>query len=143
MWLFYAVGASVIWGLNYTLTERVLRRLAAPSMLGLQMLMGALFFLTLSYKTNTLQTDVATLWRERGTLVWFVVAIIASNAANLLICLSIGAKNATMAGLVEQSYPLATLFFTWVLFQENRLTPSVALGGLLVFAGIVVISRGS
>jgi len=67
--------------------------------------------------------------------------MITFNLGNLLIFCSIQAgKNATLAALVELCYPIFTVFFTWFLFQQNHLTPSVIVGGTLIFAGIIIIS---
>ena len=139
MWLAYAILASIIWGLNYALGERIFRRVSPSTMLGVQMLLGAIVFLSVS-AFSRLREDLATLARERSTLLWFVAAILSSNLANILISLSIRAKNATLAGLIEQSYPIYTVVFTWLLFGETHVTASTMAGSVLIFAGIFVMT---
>jgi drug/metabolite transporter (DMT)-like permease len=55
---------------------------------------------------------------------------------------AMGAKNPTLASLIEVSYPLFVVFFTWVFFREIQLNAMTCMGGLLVLAGVMVILRG-
>jgi drug/metabolite transporter (DMT)-like permease len=53
--------------------------------------------------------------------------------------LSIASKNATLASLIEISYPVFVAVFAYLLFREIHVNPSVIIGGLLVFAGVAMI----
>ena len=68
---------------------------------------------------------------------------LSSLLATVLLFLSIDGKNATMAGLIEISYPIFIVLFTWLLFREMHLTWTSALGGLLIMAGAAVVIVGS
>ena len=59
--------------------------------------------------------------------------------ADLMIALSISTKNATLAGLVEISYPLFIALFAYFLFKETQINAAIIIGGLLIFSGIFVI----
>jgi drug/metabolite transporter (DMT)-like permease len=56
-----------------------------------------------------------------------------------MIALSVKAKNATLAGLIEICYPVFIAIFSFILFKESHVTSSVLVGGLLIFAGIGII----
>jgi drug/metabolite transporter (DMT)-like permease len=60
-----------------------------------------------------------------------------------LIFFAIGAKNATVASLIEISYPLFVAFFAWLLFRESQLNWSVLIGGAMILGGVFVVWSGN
>ena len=81
--------------------------------------------------------------QARPEILWLVIAVAAATAAGLLIFMSIEAKNATVASLIEVTYPLFTAFFAWVLFRQTTLNTATIIGGLLIFAGVLIVARGN
>lgn len=140
MWLVYAIFAAVIWGLDYALGEKILQSKISPiTLLALQMLLGSLLYLALG-SVARLRADINVIVHNKALLWILLAALISFSAGNLLVFLSIKAKNAVFAGLVELSYPIFTMLFAWLLFNNNRFSVSTALGSLLIFSGIMVIS---
>lgn len=141
MWLLYALGASMLWGLNYSLNERVFQGKVQPAtLLIFQGLASALIALAVGFPR--LAQDLKSLQEDRTTLLIAGGALLTYGLGNLLISLSIQAKNATLAGLVELSYPIFTVLFTYLLFRQLHLNSSVIAGGALILIGIVLVSRG-
>jgi drug/metabolite transporter (DMT)-like permease len=139
MWLAYALLAAVLWGLNYSLAEKVLQGIAPITLLAFEMLFGAIIFFIISYFT-TLKSDWSALL-ARPDLRWLTICeIIAVLIASYFIVLSIHTKNATVAGIVELIYPLFTILFTWLIFREAHLNIPVILGGLFILCGVLIIS---
>jgi drug/metabolite transporter (DMT)-like permease len=145
LWLIYALAAAVIWGINYAVSGRLLERGVSPQ---------ALFFVDLVFGAAAVGAVItltgrwsATVAQVRGLsagdFAWLLVAVAASTAAGLLIFLSIGAKNATLASLIEVTYPLFTAFFAWVLFRQATLNTDTVVGAVLIFVGVVVVARGN
>jgi drug/metabolite transporter (DMT)-like permease len=58
--------------------------------------------------------------------------------AELCIGFSIISKNATLAGLIEISYPIFIALFSYLLFK-NKITIPTVIGGIIVFFGIFII----
>lgn len=139
MWLIYALLASIMWGLSYSLAERVLQQAIAPfTLLAFQMFFGAVFYISLGLGSQ-LKTDLATLCAN-SSLRWLVLfATLVFSLGNLFIALSIRSKNATLAALIEVCYPIFTVLFTWFLFKVNHLTPGVIAGSILIFVGVLLI----
>ena len=81
--------------------------------------------------------------QARPEILWLVIAVAAATAAGLLIFMSIEAKNATVASLIEVTYPLFTAFFAWALFRQTTLNPATIIGALLIFAGVLIVARGN
>jgi len=48
-------------------------------------------------------------------------------------------RNATLASLIEISYPAFVAIFAWLLFREWQLNAGVLAGAALVFAGTALI----
>jgi drug/metabolite transporter (DMT)-like permease len=140
MWILLALAAAILWGLNYSLAEKVLQHISATTLIALEMLTGSLLFCTIAGMTtfkkdfNLLINNTKIFWL---TLAEVMIVILASY----LIMLSIRAKNATAAGVIELIYPLFTIFFTWLLFRENHINASVIIGGLLIAIGVFIISH--
>ena len=143
-WLFYALGAAVIWGINYAVSGRLLERGISPQ---------TLFFIDLLFGTLAVGTVIgltgkwhSTLWELREArphILWLIVAVAASTSAGLLIFLSIEAKNATLSSLIEVTYPLFTAFFAWALFRQTTINLATIIGALLIFAGVLIVVRGN
>jgi len=139
MWLIYAISASIVWGLDYALGEKIFKSKIAPvSLLVFQLLFGLILFLIIGARSQ-LKADIATLASDTKTLWLVIAALLTFNFGNLLIFLSIQSKNATVAGLIELCYPIFTVLFSWILFRENYLSASVAIGGALIFLGVFII----
>ena len=145
LWLIYALAAAVIWGINYAVSGRLLEKGLSPQ---------ALFFLDLVFGTVAVGAVItftgkwpATVTQVRGLstgdLGWLFVALAAATAAGLLIFLSIGAKNATLASLIEVTYPIFTAFFAWMIFRQATLNPATILGAALIFIGVLIVAQAN
>ncbi len=78
-----------------------------------------------------------------GDLGWLLLALVAATAAGLLIFLSIGAKNATLASLIEVTYPIFTAFFAWMLFRQATLNTATVVGAALIFLGVLIVAQAN
>ena len=67
----------------------------------------------------------------------------AATAAGLLIFLSIGAKNATLASLIEVTYPIFTAFFAWLLFRQATLNTATVIGAAFIFLGVLIVAQAN
>lgn len=140
MWLIYAMLAAIIWGLSYILDEQIFKQNVSPfSLLTIQALGGTIIFSLLTLLFNC-KKDFSLIANNRYILILTIGALLTFSLGNLFIALSIQAKNATLAAIIENSYPLFTLLFAYLLFKENQLTTSFVIGGLLITSGVLVIS---
>lgn len=136
-WYVTALGAALVWGIHYPLVDHALRRLSLASVL----VLGALPLLALApFFYREIAGDVAVLramsWAERLP----VLALAATSLAGVvLLYVSISGKNATLASLIEISYPVFVALFAYLLFHEVHVTPPVIVGAALVFAGVAII----
>lgn len=139
-WYVTALGAAVVWGIHYPLVDHALKRMSLTGVL----LLTALPILVLPLITRSVGADLAALramdWSER----WPILALaLTSLAGSVLLYLSISGKNATLASLIEITYPVFVALFAFLLFRQVHLNGSVLIGAALVFAGVAIIILGN
>jgi drug/metabolite transporter (DMT)-like permease len=136
-WYVPAIAAAVVWGLHYPLIEHALRRVSLPTVVLLTALPMALAALAFPAR---LAADWRTLMAlPVGERLLIVLIALTSLAGTVLLYLAVRGRNATLASLIEISYPAFVAVFAWLLFREWQLNAGVLLGALLVFAGCTLI----
>lgn len=140
-WYVAALGAAVMWGVHYPLLGHALRHVSIPTVMMLSLLpvlVLALFF------HRSVVSDLHVLagldWVSRGMI---LVLMLTSVTGTILLMIAIGGRNATLAALIEISYPVFVALFAWLLFREVHVTTHVLLGAALVFSGLALIILGS
>jgi drug/metabolite transporter (DMT)-like permease len=143
MWIVYALAAAIIWGVSYAASGRVIERGMTPlAFFFMYTLFGALAAATalaLTGKAGGLFSELRALGAD---WVWLVVAVISSAAGGLLIYIAIAEKNATLASLIEISYPFFVAIFAWLFFRDAQFSWTTLLGGLLILGGVSVVFLG-
>lgn len=144
MWIVYALAAAVIWGISYAASGRVIERGVSPLAFYLCYAgfstMAAVGALLAMGKLTTVTSEFRGLGSD---WIWLVIAIIASAAGALLIYMAIGEKNATLASLIEISYPVFVAIFAWLFFRETQFNAMTLLGGALILTGVGIVFWGN
>ncbi|MGB5275646.1 MAG: EamA family transporter [Gammaproteobacteria bacterium] len=136
-WYVTALIAALIWGMHYPLIDFALKRISVFSVLLLSML--PVVFLTPVFLRD-LARDLATVRALPGVEQGMIAAIgLTSLLGAVMLYLSIAGKNATLASLIEITYPVFVAFFAYVMFRQIHLNASVIAGGLMVIAGAGLI----
>lgn len=136
-WYLPAIAAAVVWGLHYPLIEHALKRVSLTTVVLLTAAPMALVALVFPARLADDWRALTTLpWGERG-----LIGLIAltSLAGTVLLYLAVRGRNATLASLIEISYPAFVALFAWLLFREWQLNAGVLFGAALVFAGTALI----
>jgi len=142
-WYIAALGAALTWGVHYPLVGFALQRI---SLFGVLMLTIIPMLLLVPFFGGQLNHDVATFrglpWSEQAMI---SVIGFTSLAGAACVFLAIGSKNATLASLIEISYPVFVALFSYVIFKQIHLNASSALGGVLVMigAGLIIYNNQS
>lgn len=136
-WYIAALGAALAWGVHYPLVGFALQRI---SLFGVLLISVIPILLLVPFFAGQLNTDVQNF---RGLPIneqWIISVIgITSLAGAAFVFLAISSKNATLASLIEITYPVFVAFFSYVLFKQVHVNASVVLGGILVIAGAGLI----
>ncbi|HWB59561.1 MAG TPA: EamA family transporter [Chthoniobacteraceae bacterium] len=144
MWFIYAFGAAILWGINYSVSGRVMERGLSPSTLFLLDLVFGLAVIGGLVLASGRGRQVAAEIRGIGPN-WPLLLVVMGcvTAAGLLSFMAIGAKNATLASLIEISYPLFVAFFAWLFFREVQWNAATIVGGALTLGGVAIVYLGN
>lgn len=139
MWFIYALSAAILWGLTYAFDGQIYKHISVVTSLAIVSLLTFVVTSALAYHFGSLQEDLTTIASSKRILWLVIFGAITFLAAEILIGVSISHKNATLAGLVEISYPFFIAAFSFLVFREQQMNAVVLVGGLLIFAGVSVI----
>lgn len=136
-WYIPAIAAALVWGLHYPLIEFALRRVSLTTVVLLTALPMALVALAFPARLANDWHRFMTL--PNGERLMIAAIALTSLAGTVLLYLAVRGRNATLASLIEISYPAFVAIFAWLLFREWQLNAGVLLGAGLVFAGTTLI----
>jgi drug/metabolite transporter (DMT)-like permease len=139
MWMVSALSASVLWGLSYVLSEQIYRKISVITTLGIITLVTSVVVLLIAYFFGPLKTDFNVIYKSNKLILLIGLELLVFIIAELLIGYSITAKNATLAGLIEISYPIFIACFAALFFKEHEFNLATFVGGLLIFAGVGIV----
>lgn len=140
-WMIYALAAAILWGSSYAASGPIFRSGMTPlvfyfcySLVGVVTAVTVLLF---GGKGASMLLQVRRLEVSHAWLLLF--SLLAASLGALMTYMASGAKNPTLASLIEISYPLFVVLFTWLFFREFQLNLMTMLGALLVISGITII----
>jgi drug/metabolite transporter (DMT)-like permease len=136
-WYIPAIGAAVVWGVHYPLIDFAMKRI---SIYGVLLLTVIPIFFLMPLFLRELAGDVDVFKTLPGKEQWFILVVpLTSTAGAVLLYLSINGKNASLASLIEITYPVFVVIFAYLLFRQIHVNLSVISGGLMILAGAGLI----
>ena len=136
-WYVAALGAAVTWGIYYPLVDMALKRISLFSIILLSMIP---VFLVLPLFLKTVNQDIETVRSLPVEEQWAIAAIgLIGLFGEVMVYLAISGKNATLASLIEMTYPVFVVLFAYLFYQQTHVTTSVFIGGLLILTGAGMI----
>ncbi|MEK7530803.1 MAG: DMT family transporter [Patescibacteria group bacterium] len=139
MWIVFALGAAATWGLTYTIDEHLFKHISVVSALAVTCLVTGIVLGAVALISGEWQRDLVTLVSSSRALWLLIGSTVAFIVGDLLISYAIQSNNATIAGLIEISYPLFIILFSYLIFREENLSLGTAIGGLFIFTGVATI----
>lgn len=139
MWLVYALASAVLWGLNYAIFGYLL---ASKQVNGYLMLLVASAASVVTYVAVMLvQREPGSWAKALDPNVWPLLTLqtVVMVLANIFTFYAIRGSNATVASLVEITYPLFVGLFAWWLFHESHLSVGSIIGAILIFIGVALV----
>ena len=136
-WYVAALGAAIVWGMHYPLIDFAMKRLSVYSVLLISVLP---VLLLMPVFLRELGRDLDTFKLLPTNEQWMVAAIgLTSTLGAVLLYLSVSSKNATLASLIEITYPVFVVFFAYLFFRQVHVNTWVVLGGLMILVGAGLI----
>ena len=136
----FAVLASVLWGVSYTVEERVLRSADPLTVILCHSILSVAVLLPLWFYLNQKGEALQVISNDPQWPRWLLGAFAVGLAANFCIFTSIKLAGSEIAAALEISYPIFTAIFAMILFGRQP-TKELLFGGLLIFVGSLIVMR--
>jgi drug/metabolite transporter (DMT)-like permease len=141
LWIILALSASVLWGLGYAVSEKVLNTGLHPSIL---MLTTAAItfplFIFLAFYLDQVKPGIALINANPKLLAMMLVNAFCIVIGSYFILVAINMKNATLVNVIELTYPLFTALFAYFLLKEAQFNQWTFIGAAFVMTGIGIIA---
>ena len=136
-WYIAALAAAITWGIYYPLVDMALKRISLYSLILLSMI-PVLLVMPLFMKT--ISKDIETVRSLPTAEMWLILSLgLIGLFGEVMVYLAITGKNATLASLIEMTYPVFVVVFAYILFRQMHVTLSVFIGGLMILVGAGII----
>ncbi|MFA6018065.1 MAG: DMT family transporter [Patescibacteria group bacterium] len=139
MWILTSLGAAILWGLTYVLNEKMFERISVATTLTIGCGVSAIILGIYSLVRGTLKTDLVKIADSKSLLILVIVSSLSFALADWLIASSVSSKNATLATIIEISYPIFVALFAYVLYREVQITALGFIGGAIIFIGVLIV----
>ncbi len=142
MWFWYAICASILWGVSYVINQLLMKSFNAFEVLMFESAIILIIFIPFFLVTGQMKITVMKLFDVKMILLVIAGSVIYTAAA-ICILKSIGGSNASLAAIIEASYPIFTMIFAYILLSEVQFSFLSVLGCILVIAGLIVVQYGN
>ncbi len=141
MWFWYAISASVLWGLNYVGRQYLLNYLTSFEILFLESLILVVVLFIWFYFNHEVKGVFIKLNNLKLLAIFLSCAAIYVLA---VICIfkSITLSNASYAAIIEACYPIFTMIFAYLILGEVQFTLTSLIGCAFILTGLVIVSSG-
>ncbi len=84
--------------------------------------------------------DIETVKTLPASEQWIIVSLgLIGLFGEVMVYLAISAKNATLASLIEMTYPVFVVLFAYLFYRQMHVAASVFVGGLMILLGAGLI----
>lgn len=136
-WYLWALLGAIIWGVHYPLLGKVLQ---VVSPITAYFIPTILLLLGLPFYYKTLISDVqAILASPLEIKAMTAVIAFTSIIGSISVYKAIHGSNATLASLIEITYPLCVALFAYFVLKETHLSVIDIVGGVLIISGTGII----
>jgi drug/metabolite transporter (DMT)-like permease len=139
-WFLLAITASLCWGTCYAITEIALKHYTPAFILATQGVICSTLFIIITFLSGDIHKNISEV-KNLNTVWCLLIPAVAIAIGNLAITHAIGQKNATLASIIEISYPIFTALFAFLLTRQMQLNFAAALGAVMIASGAFVILR--
>jgi drug/metabolite transporter (DMT)-like permease len=142
LWFMYALGAAILWGLQYATIEQLLKTIPTPLLTLVYTVALALVYLfAFAWFRPELGLSRFKDYLTARNLWLFGLVVLVGCASTLLIFAAIAQGTATKASIIEITYPFFVALFAIFLYREGSFDWQIIIGGLLILFGVLVVLR--
>lgn len=140
LWVIYALGASILWGVQYATIEQLSKSIPVPLItLGYTVSLGLVYSIGFIWFRPELEFLHLKSYLVTKNLLLFGLVVIVGTISTLLIFSAISQENATKASLIEISYPFFVALFAALLYREDPLNWQTLIGGMFMLLGGMIV----
>jgi uncharacterized membrane protein len=137
-WFWFALGAAILWGLSYTINQATLRYFTEIELLFFEAFVVFVIFAGYFVFRGNFSSFANKLTNPK-TLGLIISSSLIYIVASYFILKSISASNASLAAIIESSYPIFTVLFAFIFFGQLQLNLISAIGFVMILAGIIIV----
>jgi len=138
MRLVYSLIVAVTRGVNYALLDKLLINMPIIILCLWCSLLNSLFF-GIIFFLGKYNLNFKKYFQDTHTIRLFILVTVLFLIGNALILVAIKNKNATVASLIEISYPIFVVIFSYLLFKNTNLNTGTIFWGLLIIAWVILV----
>lgn len=139
----FAALASIAWGLAYTLDQKILEKLPPIVLISLSYLVCFILTIPFLFYENKNFSDFSYFSSiDKKMIITFLISVLLTFSANYFILAGIKELNASTASIVEITYPVFVIIFSFIIF---RTVPNYLflIGTVIVLFGISMIIKST
>ena len=89
---------------------------------------------------KTVSNDIETVKLLPSSEQWIIACLgLIGLFGEVMVYMAITGKNATLASLIEMTYPVFVVLFAYLFYRQMHVTSSVFIGGLMILVGAGLI----
>jgi drug/metabolite transporter (DMT)-like permease len=140
LWFWAAVSAAALWGFSYALVENVFKSgLSSLTLMALYTWIALPIFTLAALQDGEMTKGLSIIKQNPKLMISIVAVVVCYLLGNLLVYWAIKQKNATSVSLIEITYPLFVVLFSYMLFNQQHLTLGTVLGGAVIMSGVGIM----
>lgn len=139
LWFWFGLLASVFWGITYVLFQYLLRYLNSFSIVLISSTIVSIILFIYLLATHQWRTMIHDFFGSGKAIFAMLVYIVCYFAATILIMKSINQSNASIAAIIESSYPIFTMVFAYFILHEKQFNWGTIAGTAFIITGLAVI----
>jgi drug/metabolite transporter (DMT)-like permease len=143
LWFFYALGAAILWGIQYATIEQLIKTVPTPLLTVVYTAMLTLAYIGVFsvFRIDLGLAQWQTYFTFRNVLLFGIITLVGC-VGTLLIFAAIAAGTATQASIIEITYPFFVPVFAALMYGEASLAPHLLGGGMLILMGVGLVLKG-
>lgn len=134
----FPILASITWGAIYALDQKILQKTSPLVFLFIDALITIAVFLPIILLQKNSLTELTAI--DRKSMALMAVTVLLTIAADFFILFGVKHLNASIASIIEISYPLFVAIFSYMLFRTAPTLP-VFIGGMMIVVGSAIVIR--
>jgi len=137
-WFGIALGASLLWGLQYALWGQLLKLIGPLAGLWWYCLASVLLYsVFLGFKGISVETETISKWPV--ALLLCAIAVI-GFLANIGMVTGFKMANPTLVTMITGSSPMFTAMFAYLLFKDVQVNVMTIVGFVLILTGVGIVA---